>query len=96
MRVRVLPAAERDLVEIDAWLTRESPSAPRVMTGLFDALEQLERLPRSGSVARDQWLASRGFRVLAKGRYAIFFKVHRSTIVIYRVLHQRREWASLL
>lgn len=96
MRVRVLPRAERDLVEIDAWLTRESPqTVTKVMRGLLDGLEQLESLPYSGPIVRDPWLASRGFRVLSRGRYAIFFKIHRLTVVIYRVLHQRREWSRL-
>lgn len=97
MKVRVLRRAERDLIEIDAWFTRESPrTATRIVRGLLASLEQLERLPFSGPVVRDPWLASRGFRVLVRGRYAIFFKVHRSTVLIYRVLHQRREWAQLL
>ena len=97
MKVRVLPRAERDLVEIDAWLTRESPtSAARVMKRLLDALEQLAQLPHSGAVVRDPVLASRGFRFLIRSRYAIFFKVHGATVVIYRVLHQRRDWAQLL
>ena len=97
MKVRLLPVAERDLIEIDAWLTLERPTtARRVMTGLLDAVEQLEALPSSGPVARDPWLASRGFRVLIRGRYVIFYKLHRSTVVIYRVLHQSRDWAGLL
>ena len=97
MKIRVLPRAERDLAEIDAWLTRENAHrAAKVMKGLLDGLAQLERLPRSGPPIRDPWLASRGFRALVRGRYTVFFKTHRSTVVIYRVLHQRRDWSSLL
>lgn len=97
MRIRILPRAQRDLMEIDAWISVENlPAARKVMKSLLDGMEQLARHPKSAPVVRDVWLASRGFRCLSRGRYAVFFKVHNSTVVVYRVLHQRREWAHLL
>lgn len=97
MKVRLLRRAQVDLSEIEAWLRRENPrAAQRVMRSLFQAVEQLAQLPRSGPPLRDAVLAARGFRVGRRARYSVFFKVERATVYVHRVLHERRAWSDLL
>ncbi len=97
MTVRVLPVAVIDLEEIEQWLTREHPAlAKGMLSSLFAGLEQLERLPRSGPMARDLVLAERGYRALVRGRYVIFNKVRGRTVFVHRVLHHKRSWSHLI
>ncbi len=96
-RVRVLKRAERDLVEVRHYLDREAPdSAGTVVADLLDAIEGLARSPERGARPRDERLRRRGFRFLVRQSYLIFFKVERSRVWVYRVLHGKREWSRLL
>jgi plasmid stabilization system protein ParE len=97
MKVRLLPRAQQDLLEIDAWLERERPFARgRVVEALLEGLARLERLPLTGPVARDEVLRRRGYRTLARKPYVTFYRVQGSTVLVVRILHQRRSWRHLL
>lgn len=95
--VRILLSAQRDLSEIAAYLRRDAPEgAERVIEEVLRGIERLGELPESGPVPRDPRLARLGFRYLACGRYLVFYKLTRSQLRIYRVLHQRRAYERLL
>ena len=95
--VRILRSAQRDLSEIAAYLRGDAPAgAERTIDDLLSGIDRLGELPESGPVPRDERLRRLGFRYLARGRYLVFYKVTRSQVRIYRVLHQRRAYESLL
>lgn len=96
-RVRFLARAAEDLVEIAAYLAIEAPHAKdRVLGRIVDASERLATLGESGPIARDPVLRARAFRSLRVDRYVVFYKLTPSTVRVYRVLHERRDWARLL
>jgi toxin ParE1/3/4 len=95
--VRILRSAQRDLSEIAAYLRCDAPDgAERVIEEVLSGIERLGELPESGPVPRDQRLERLGFRYLACERYLVFYKLTRSQVRIYRVLHQRRAYERLL
>jgi toxin ParE1/3/4 len=95
--VRILRKAQADLLEIEAYIGRERPSAARrVLDRVLDAIDTLAESQRSGPLARDARLRRRGFRFLVTGRYLIFYKTGRSGVRVYRVLHGKREYRRLL
>ena len=96
MKLRLLPRAQRDLLEIEAWLQREFPQAwERRLDTVIIGLDQLERHPLSGPVCRDERLALGGFRTITAGRYVVFYKVQRATVSVYRLLNQKQSWSQL-
>lgn len=97
MKLRLLPRAQVDLLEIEAWLQRERPQSwERQLDAIILGLDQLERYPLSGPVCRDERLALRGFRTISLGRYVAFYKVQRATVFIYRLLGQKQSWKQLI
>ncbi len=97
MRVRVLPPAARDLIEIQTYLRQETPqTADRTIDTLLTRIERLERFPKLGPIPRDEGLQNRGFRVARAERYLVFYKIKRTTVLVHRVLHERREHGSFL
>lgn len=97
LAVRILRGAQGDLLELAAYLRREAPSsAARMIELLLQRIERLGELPEKGPVPRDARLRRLGFRYLACGRHIVFYKVTRSQVRIYRVVHQRRAYEGLL
>ena len=95
-RVRTLRRADADIVSVEDYLGREAPtSAERVLDGIFDAIEDLQQSPERHAVARDERIRSKGFRVAVVAPYLIFFKVGRTLVRVYRVLHCKRSYRGL-
>ena len=95
--VRLLRSAETDIRGIARYITRDSPqSAEKTVARLLDAIDQLAVHPESGPIAREERLKSLGFRTLSCGAYLMFYKVVRTQVRIYRVLHGKRSFKSLL
>ena len=95
--VRVLRRAQLDLLEIQAYLLRDDPAATtRLINQLVAELERLATLPSRGARPRDERLRKAGYRYVVRGQYLIFYKVLRSYVRVYRVLHGRRMYRDLL
>jgi plasmid stabilization system protein ParE len=95
--VRVLRRAQNDLIEIHSYVRRDRPNAAdSLIATLFDAIESLEQLADRGMVPRDERLRSLGYRVLIEGEYLVFYKVLRTQVRIYRVVHGRRRYGHLV
>jgi toxin ParE1/3/4 len=96
-RVRILRRAEKDLAEIARYVARDSPdNAARLVDALFDTIEGLSQFPARGATPRDPRLRQHGYRFLAEGAYLIFYKVLRSEIRVYRVVHGKRSYEGWL
>ena len=95
--VRVLRRAEADLAEIQRYVARDDPdAADRIVDDLLDSMERLGRLPTMAPLACDPRLKALGYRALVRGRYVVFYKIVGQHVRVYRVLHQRREYARLV
>ena len=95
--VRILRRAQSDLEEIHRYIERDRPDAAAgLIDRLFDGIEALGRLPKRGSLPRDDRLRSLGFRVLVIGDHLVFYKIIRTHVRVYRVIHGRRSYAQLI
>lgn len=95
--VRILGRAQTDLLEIAAYVRRDAPArAERVLEALLLRIESLAKNPDRGPLPRDERLRALGFRFVVERPHLIFYKVLRSQVRIYRVLHGRRAYFDLL
>jgi len=95
--VRILRKAQSDLREILDYVQRDRPeAADRLLRRLLGDIESLETLPNRGTVPRDSRLSRLGFRVLVVGDYLVFYKVLRSQVRVYRVLHGPRKYEHMI
>jgi len=95
--VRVLRRAQSDLLETQRYAERDRPAAAkRLVDRLVISIESLEDMSARGTVPRDERLAALGYRVLVEGEHLVFYKVLRTQVRVYRVLHGRRKYAHLV
>ena len=96
-KVWILKRAERDLEEIFRYLARDRPSVARsVVEDLLAAIESLAEAATRASRPRDERLRRLGYFFLVRGPYLVFFKVARRYVRVYRVLHGKRQYETLL
>ena len=95
--VRVLRRAQTDLLEIQAYIARDNPEAAETLVNaILDLLHSLGDLPERGALPKDAHLQRAGYRYVQHGEYLIFYKVLRSQVRVYRILHGRRLYKDLL
>ncbi|HWQ72108.1 MAG TPA: type II toxin-antitoxin system RelE/ParE family toxin [Desulfitobacteriaceae bacterium] len=97
----IAEAAEADLEEIADYIShelKEPETALKQLTRIEEAMTTLEELPERYSLVQDKYLAAKGIRKLPIDNYLIFYNINKSinTINIARVLHERRDWESIL
>ena len=95
MKVRLSDAALRDLTEIGLYVAAENPKAARTLVlsirakteeiGLYPAAFPV--IPRYGAA---------GIRRKPIGSYLIFYTVSAEHVLVVRILHAARNYATLL
>jgi len=87
------------MLEILMYISEEldaQQSAERILDRLESDLGRLRENPYIAAVARDDYLATQGFRVLVSGKYLALHKVDDITreVIVYRVVYGKRnlEW----
>lgn len=63
---------------------------------MLGAIESLATMADRGARPRDDTLRDKGFRFLVRGDYLVFYKVVRTQVRVYRVLHGKRAYRGLL
>ncbi len=95
--IRYLPAAENDLEEIFAYISKDKPTAAKACLEKFDeSVSNLGFQPELGSVPRDDRLRKIGYRILVVGKYLVFYVVKRNEVQIRRIIHGARRFEFLL
>ena len=95
--VNVLPIARDDIAEIYSYIVQDNPKAAlRITNEILDKVETLSEFPNRCPIVPDKLLAQQGFRMLIIGNYLAFFKVYRSEVIVFRVLHGKRNYPQLL
>jgi toxin ParE1/3/4 len=93
-KINLSPEADEDLVEIWGYLAREASErvADRQLHDIDTAFERLKAWPYSGR-KRDELPA--GMRSAPIHPYVVFHRIRGDAVEIVRVLHGRRDIASI-
>jgi plasmid stabilization system protein ParE len=99
--VKITKPAEKDVIEAYQYIVEEFDNiaaAERFVRLINEKIKSLSSNPHLFGLVRDDYLASKGFRVLAIKSYNIFYVARdkEKVVSIVRVLHGRRDWQSLL
>ena len=92
-KVRVLPAAQRNVKDILRGLGTLSPETARLYQELFAVgFRSLAEMPSRCPPARDEYMAERGYRYLLVRNYLVFFLVSDDTVQITHILDGRSDY----
>jgi len=95
--IRYLPIAEDDLNEIVDYLSDHSINAANAFIDELERLEDsLSMFPESAALIRNRRLRSRGYRVAVIGDYLLFYTLRNECVYIMRIIHNRRNYLSML
>jgi plasmid stabilization system protein ParE len=100
-KIRILKPAQLEIREIYRYIAEElnSPIAASRRVALIDkAIVSLQENPTRFPLVRDDYLASKGYRMIVVKNHLVFFIVREeeSAVSIMRVLYGRRDWLHLL
>ena len=86
-----------DLKEIAEYLAEYSPKAlQKFQEHLENHLKLLRKMPKIGSVPRDNFLRKKGYRFLLLGNYLLFYVIENNKIIVRRIIHQKRDYFKIL
>jgi len=95
--VRHLSVAECDIDTIVDYLILDDPSAALAFLDGLDRIErQLSDFPQSGALLKDRLFTNKGYRFMSVCGYLVFYTIKDDTVWFMRVLHGKRNYASLL
>lgn len=92
--LRFLPQAYEDLRKLDEYHVLNDGREPFPSDIVLDKAVLLEAYPLMGALHQDRVLADRDFRKLLAGRWVVIYRVEDDQAVIYRVFHQRSNYAA--
>lgn len=96
-KVRIFPAAQRDLQEIAEYLnTLSEEAALRYYDLLVSEIASLSAMPQRCPHPRDLPLAAKGYRYIQVKNYLVFYIASGDTVQIHRILYARRDYSRLL
>ncbi|MCL2580706.1 MAG: type II toxin-antitoxin system RelE/ParE family toxin [Oscillospiraceae bacterium] len=96
-RVKLLKAAERDLLEIVKHLNTLEPSvAIQYYDLIIEQLDSLKAMPTRCSRVRNPALKVKGYHFLVVKSYIIFFVVRGAAVQVRRILYGKRNLQELL
>ncbi|NBI84484.1 type II toxin-antitoxin system RelE/ParE family toxin [Clostridiaceae bacterium] len=96
-RVKIYPAAKRDLMDIIGYLnTLSSDAALRYYDLLTERIASLSHLPERCPLPQDAALRAKGYRYLIVEKYLVFFVVSGDIVQIRRIVDGRRNYNRLL
>ena len=92
MRVRLTPSAERDLEDIEIFISADNPGAAiETVLGIIDSIQILADHPEVGRSGRIE--GTREY-VVPGTSFIAAYRITSDQIEVLRVLHGAREWPS--
>ncbi|GAA0136304.1 hypothetical protein YSY43_31450 [Paenibacillus sp. YSY-4.3] len=94
-KVMYTPAAVDDMDEIFSYISTDNVSAAEdLLNKLNRQIAGLADFPNKGSVLSDDEysLVQRGYRYILVHPYLVFYRIIDHKIIIYRILHGRRDY----
>ncbi|MBI4682920.1 MAG: type II toxin-antitoxin system RelE/ParE family toxin [Nitrospirae bacterium] len=96
-KIKYLPVAQRDLVEIIEYIKTDSPLSAYKFFDRFDkSVVKLEDFPFMGQIPKDNRLHRLKYRIFVIDSYLIFYVVKDAIVEIRRILHGKRRYSFLL
>lgn len=91
--VRLLRAAESDLLEIVEKLAEEAPAdAKTFLTKLTQELEQIAQAPLLAAAPSELGLAQAGYRYVTVDDFMVFFTLDGDRLLVHRILPGALEY----
>jgi plasmid stabilization system protein ParE len=95
--VSVLPIAREDIAEIYYYIALDNPDAAlKTADNIADKIDALSQFPERCPLVPDGTLAKQGYRMLVIGSYIAFFKLFDAEVLVYRILHGKRDYPQML
>jgi len=103
--IRAVGPAKRDIREVHRYIKddlQSSAAAQRRLDLIHEKILGLETMPARYPLVPDEYLASKGIRVVAAKTHLVFFVIREHTqdelrrVFVLRVLYGRRDWARIL
>jgi len=96
-QIRLLKIAEEDFTEIISFIANDNLDAAKNLADKIEKdLKLLSENPYLGRVPRDEEIKNLGYRFLIVQTYIIFYTIEDGSILVHRILHQARNYKSLL
>jgi len=100
-RVRAMQSAQADMREIHRYISEDlqnPDAAVRRIKLLEESIRSLKSMPARFPLVLDNYLASKGFRVMVIKTHLVFYVIREDAqaVSVIRILYIRRDWARLL
>jgi plasmid stabilization system protein ParE len=100
-KIRIMKPAQMEMREIYQYIAGELhnlDAASRRITLIDEVIQSLRKNPIRFALVRDDYLASKGYRMIVVKNYLVFFVVREKEQIasVMRVLYGRRGWLRLL
>lgn len=96
-QIRLLKIAEEDFTEIISFIADDNLDAAKNLADKIEKdLKLLSENPYLGRVPRDEEIKNLGYRFLIVLTYIVFYTIEDTSILVHRILHQARNYKSLL
>ena len=99
--IQITESAEKDIYEIGSYISKEllePETAKKVVSEMAKGIITLEDMPLRNAIVADDRLAYKGIRKILIDNYIVFYIVteESKTVMIIRILYNRRDWLNLL
>jgi len=98
-KLRILPAAQRDLREIVEYVnTLSEQAALRLYDEIIAGIASLTEMPQRCALLKAPELRAKGYRSLRVKNYMVFYVIQedKARVQIRRILYAKRQFESLL
>ena len=100
-RVRIMESAQTDMREIHKYISEDlqnPDAAVRRIKDIDESIRSLKNMPKRHPLVLDNYLASKGFRMIVVKTHLVFFVVRDeiNVVSVIRVLYARRDWMRIL
>ncbi len=97
--VRLSHIALQDISELKQYITEEAGSdipAKKTAENLLKHIGMLSTFPEIGTPLSSVVKFDTPYRFLVCGNYHVFYRVENSTVLVLRILHNRRNYMQIL
>ncbi len=94
-KIKYTPVAVDDMDVIFSYISRDNIiGAETLLKRITEGIARLADFPNMGSVLSEEeyTLINRGYRFIVVRPYLVFYRIVDNTVIIYRILHGRRDY----